>query len=186
MPEDKYGVRRGHDRTGCLDVAAVLMSFPGLGEAAVHELLRRLVVNELLGNPDMHLKNIGLIYPDGVAPALSPAYDVVAYAAFGKTSGHALQLLPHALLPRSERPAPGAPRARQALSPALLRAFCEALGIPERPAASALREAVRRAVAQWPALIEAAGITPLQKQRLLAHFHGHAMVQSLARRARAR
>src|SRR5690606_30102965 len=65
MPEDKYALQLSY-----LSVAAVLLSRPSLGEAAVHELLRRIMVNEMLGNPDMHLKNLGLWYPDGHTPEL--------------------------------------------------------------------------------------------------------------------
>lgn len=191
MPEDKYGERlpaaRGGGRTSYLDVAAVLLGFPSLGEPAVHELLRRLVVNELLGNPDMHLKNIGLLYPgaDGRQPVLSPAYDVVAYAAFQPNHGHALALLPPGRMPPAKAPAPGETPAKPQLSPAVLRAFCEALAIPEKPAAAVLRDAVRRAVQAWPALIEDSELTPAQRQRLLAHFNAHPMVVSLRRRTRA-
>jgi hypothetical protein len=37
-----------------------------------------------------------------------------------------------------------------------------------------------------PAMIEASGITGQQKKRLLAHFHAHPLVASLARRDQAR
>jgi len=174
MPEDKYG---GGVR-GYLDVAAVLMGFESLGEAAVHELLRRLVVNEMLGNPDMHLKNIGLVYPDGRNPRLAPAYDVVAYAAYSRNQGHALALLPPDLLP----PGSASARTRQQLSPAVLRVFCSALRIPEKPAAAVIREAVRSATRLWPSMIEGSALTALQKSRLMSQFEGHGMVQSLARR----
>ena len=40
--------------------------------------MRRLIFSVLIGNADMHLKNWSLIYRDGRAPALSPAYDFVA------------------------------------------------------------------------------------------------------------
>ena len=176
MPEDKYGGVAGDAARSYVDVAAVLMGFDSLGEAAVHELLRRLVVNEMLGNPDMHLKNMGLVYPDGVAPRFAPAYDVVAYAAYSRHQGHALALLPAALAP------PGGRLRQQQLSPAVVRAFCAALRIPEKPAATAIREAVRAAIGQWRGLIEASALTTLQKSRLLAHFDAHPMVQSIARR----
>ncbi|WP_377154859.1 type II toxin-antitoxin system HipA family toxin [Roseateles sp. UC29_93] len=67
-PEDKYG--RGPDglRISYLDIAAVLMTEPSMGEPAVHELLRRIVVNEMIGNADMHLKNLGVRYLDGITP----------------------------------------------------------------------------------------------------------------------
>lgn len=174
MPEEKYGGAAGA-RHSYLSVAAVLLSAPSMGEPAVHELLRRLLVNELLGNPDMHLKNIGLRYPDGVTPEFPPAYDIVAYAAFHRNTGHALPILPPALAPR------GTP-ARQQLSPAVVRAFCGALGLPEKPAAAALAASAKAAFARWPDLIAQSRLTPLAKERLLAQFQAHPMVQSLARR----
>ena len=167
MPEDKY------QGASYLNVAAALMSLPGLGEPAVHELLRRVAVNELLGNPDMHLKNIGLRYPDGVTPELAPAYDIVAYAAYGRVSGHGLRLLP-------EPEAAGADKPR--LSPPVLREFCARLSLAEKPAAAVLRASVRAAFEAWPGLVEASLLTARQKERLLGHFHAHPWIEQVRRR----
>lgn len=199
MPEQKY--------TGgtYLDVANTMMAFPSLGESAVHELLRRLVVNEMLGNPDMHLKNIGVIYPDGRTPQLPPAYDIVAYAAYNKRIGHALHILPpNGRLPDGRPPdgrPPGWPTlgaaakpkmpaaaaqagmaAKPGLSPAVVREFCALLDIPEKPAAAAVRQAVAAAARQWPTMIQGSGLTAAQKEKLLAHFRAHPLVASLMRR----
>lgn len=170
MPEEKYRA------AAYLDVAAVLMAFDSLGEPAVHELLRRMAVNEMLGNPDMHLKNLGLVYPDGRTPRLAPAYDIVAYAAYHGCQGHALRIVPPEREPRRVSRAPGA---KPMLSPAMLRAFCAPLRIPEKPAAKAVSDCVKAARAQWPGMIDASPLTVRQKQLLLAHFHAHAMVKSL-------
>src|SRR5690606_33588113 len=89
MPEDKYTPQVSY-----LSVAAVLLSRPSLVETAVHELLRRIMVNEMLGNPDMHLKNLGLWYPDGHTPELPPAYDIVAHALYTPATGHGLRIFP--------------------------------------------------------------------------------------------
>jgi len=192
MPEQKY--------TGgtYLDVANTMMAFPSLGEPAVHELLRRLMVNEMLGNPDMHLKNIGVIYPDGRTPMLPPAYDIVAYAAYNKRIGHALHILPPDR--RSpDRRSPGSGRAaakpkmpaaaaqagqaaKPGLSPAVVREFCALLDIPEKPAAAVVRQAVAAAVRRWPGMIQGSGLTAAQKEKLLAHFLAHPLVISLMRR----
>jgi serine/threonine-protein kinase HipA len=184
MPEDKYGglLAKSSPQT-YLGIAAVLNSFDSLGETAVHELLRRLVVNEMLGNPDMHLKNVGLFYPDGRTPELPPAYDIVAYAAFNKNFGHGLKILPPNLLPRIHNP-DGDARVKQRLSPAVLRAFCAALEIPEKPAAKAISDCVLKACETWPDMIADAGITDLQKEKLLDHFRSHPFVESIARRKR--
>jgi len=185
MPEDKYGglMRKTEPQT-YLSIAAVLLSFESTGETAVHELLRRLAVNEMLGNPDMHLKNVGLRYPDGHTPEFPPAYDIVAYSAFNKNAGHALMILPPELLPKAARPhVEGEVRPKQTLSPAVVRAFCAALEIPEKPAAKAIADCVRAAYKIWPAMIEASAITGQQKKRLLEHFHAHPLVASLVKRA---
>jgi serine/threonine-protein kinase HipA len=75
-----------------LQIMAVLA---GLGRADdVEELVRRLVVNELLGNFDAHLKNFSLLYTAPNQPVLSPAYDIVAYACYLQGQGAALRWLP--------------------------------------------------------------------------------------------
>lgn len=171
MPEDKYGGPRARSY---LDIAAVLMRQPSMGEPAVIELLRRLLVNELIGNPDMHLKNIGLRYPDGLTPHLSPAYDVVAYAVYHRMRGHALHLLPPGLGPRGD--------AHQQLGPALVRAFCAALRIPEKLVSRELTQCARQAADRWPGMIASSRLTALQQQRLRDHMESHPMIASLRRR----
>jgi serine/threonine-protein kinase HipA len=169
MPEDNYS-------RSYLEVAAVMLSQPSLGEAAVHELLKRIFVNELLGNPDMHLKNIGVWYPDGRTPELPPAYDIVGYAAYSGVKGRSgLLLFPQA---DSEH----APMNRLGMGPAVLRAFCARLGLVEKPASTALRRCARLALAQWPTLIDGAAITPRMKDRLNAHFLAQPAIASLFKR----
>jgi serine/threonine-protein kinase HipA len=69
------------------------------------------------------------------------------------------------------------------LTPAVLRAFAEALGVPEKPAAAALRECVKAAYAVWPEMILRSLLTGQQKGRLLQHFKSHPAVVTLERRA---
>ena len=70
FPEDKCGHR------SYANIASVLWA--EAGEADTYEFIRRLVFSVLIGNADMHLKNWSLLYPDGRAPILSPAYDFVS------------------------------------------------------------------------------------------------------------
>lgn len=169
QPEGKY--------TGSyLEVAAVMLSQPSLGEAAVHELLRRIFVNELMGNPDMHLKNIGVWYPDGRTPLLPPAYDIVAYAAYSGVKGRGgLHLFPtddedHARLNQL------------GMGPQVLRAFCSKLNLVEKPASTALRHCAKQALERWPGLIDNAAITPAMKARLKAHFFSQPSIAALIKR----
>lgn len=69
-PDDKY------ERATYRTIGKVLGI--EVGDAGVAEFIRRLVFSTLIGNADMHLKNWSLIYPDGITPALSPAYDLLS------------------------------------------------------------------------------------------------------------
>ncbi|HTH75770.1 MAG TPA: type II toxin-antitoxin system HipA family toxin [Trinickia sp.] len=180
QPEQKYL------GASYLDIAGVMLAFPSLGEPAVHELLRRIVVNEMLGNPDMHLKNIGVWYPDGRTPALPPAYDIVAYAAYNRRIGHALHLLPaEKVKPRmTVAQALQGKAAKPSIGPNVIRRFCAELRIAEKPAATVVRRVVADAVKHWPSMIEASLLTAAQRRRLLAHFYSHPLVESLLRRER--
>ncbi len=178
MPEDKYSPHHSY-----LAVAAVLLPFPTLGERAVHELLRRIVVNEMLGNPDMHLKNMGLWYPDGKTLELPPAYDIVAHTLYTPVTGHGLRILPAESEARPQTKTQARHRSpKMALRPAVLREFCDRLGIPERPAARAVSDCVKAAFETWLPLVEQSALTPSQKAALIGHFQQHPMVESLARR----
>jgi len=84
-PEKKY------ERASYRNLARVL--WIETGEAGIVELIRRLVFNALIGNADMHLKNWSLIYPDGRAARLSPAYDYVSTIAYLPDDAMALKLV---------------------------------------------------------------------------------------------
>lgn len=182
MPEDKYS-----SQVSYMAVAAVLLSNPSLAEEAVHELLRRIMVNEMLGNPDMHLKNLGLWYPDGHTPGLPPAYDIVAHTVYSPVTGHGLRLLPEELEAELRPKDANGQRARRIqLTPGVLRLFCNQLGIPERPAVKAVTDCVKAAYEGWPKMIEESLLTPVQKRKLHEHFFKHHAIMGLARRDKRR
>jgi serine/threonine-protein kinase HipA len=182
MPEDKYTPQVSY-----LSVAAVLLSRPSLGEAAVHELLRRIMVNEMLGNPDMHLKNLGLWYPDGHTPELPPAYDIVAHALYTPATGHGLRIFPEEVEVNLRPRDIGRKRARRIqLTAAVLREFCNQLGIAERPAVKAVTDCVKAAYDAWPRMIDESALTEAQKTNLKTHFYAHHAVAGLLRRNKAK
>ncbi|MGA0570696.1 type II toxin-antitoxin system HipA family toxin [Variovorax sp. VNK109] len=166
-PEDKYS-------RSYAEIAAVLLALPACGEPAVHELLRRLVVNELIGNADAHLKNIGLIYRDGRTAELSPAYDVVALCLYGVKAGHALRLMPAHIAPSH---AGGEPPSL--LSPVMARDFCRTLGIAPGPASAIVRQTVLTAAKTWASLIRASALTPQQKSTLLERVGRHVLTRQV-------
>lgn len=171
QPEEKYT----HPAANYAAMARTLregMSLPAqAGEGAAQELVRRVMVNEMLGNYDAHVKNFGVLYRDGRTPELSPAYDVVAYAAYLGGRGHALRFVPG-----------GEKQAR--LTAQTLRSFCNAAGMFETRVRGVLNETVGRACESWPQMIEASGLLERQKQNLLKHFEACDAVKSWrARRA---
>ncbi|MGI4777252.1 MAG: HipA domain-containing protein [Janthinobacterium lividum] len=104
--------------------------FPSLGEPALMELVRRPMVNDLLGNPCAHLKNFGVPYADGIAPRLAPVYDIVAFDAMQGADGHALPLVPAPPHPQDAASPKRAPRP-PFFTPISVRAFCHGTGLNE-------------------------------------------------------
>lgn len=78
--EDLAQVRGFHaDKkyAGTFETVAALC-FRGTDIDSLHEFVRRMTFNLIIGNGDAHLKNWSLIYPDGRNPRISPAYDLVS------------------------------------------------------------------------------------------------------------
>ena len=67
---------RKYDHYCYADIAALLRAKAGV-DAAV-DFTRQVAFSVLIGNGDMHLKNVALLYEDPCAPSLSPAYDLVS------------------------------------------------------------------------------------------------------------
>lgn len=155
-------------------IAAVLMGLPQCGPAAVHELLRRLEVNELLGNADMHLKNIGLLYRDHKHAELAPAYDITATGLYNGTRGHALQLMPGI---KAQHAAP-------LFNPTRLQDFCNALGLQVAGAAKVIRDVATQAAEQWLQPVLNSSLTPWQKGQLLARLGTHPHLLQAIKRLR--
>jgi len=83
-PEDKY--KQANMRSIARVVAAES------DDEDLAELVRRMTLNTLIGNGDMHLKNWSLIYPDRSQPALAPAYDFVSTIPYIKNDAAALNV----------------------------------------------------------------------------------------------
>lgn len=158
-------------------IAALLLDLPGCGEEAFYELIERIEVNDLLGNADMHLKNLGLIYRDGRHAEFAPAYDITSTAVLqggGHIRGHALHLFDP--LAQGKRPGQTAQvHATPLFGPKRLVAFCDSLGMPSPKAAQRIRQLVERAARHWLEPIVKAEITSRQKHQLLRGLrqHGH-------------
>lgn len=156
-------------------MAAMMMRYPSMGEPAVHQLLRQIVVNDLLGNYDAHLKNFCVIYPDGAAPVLAPAFDIVAWSVYLDGHGSALALY------REEKPRDGHQPNR--LSPSTLREFCARVGVPEKPCAAVIKDTVRLAASKWATMIDGSLLNERQRGKLHSRIGQHPFLQRIPRLA---
>ena len=128
-PERKY------ERASYRNIAEVLWN--EAGEEAIDQFLRRLTFSALIGNADMQLKNLSLIYPDRVSPTLAPAYDLLSTIVYLPDETMALKL--------------GRSKRWREVTLDQIRYFAAHAGIPERPAVQAVTETVVRFRAIWSA-----------------------------------
>ncbi len=83
-PAEKYR------KASYMNVASVIAAESGGADVA--ELIRRLTFSALIGNADMHLKNLSMIYPDRRNAVLAPAYDLVSTILYIPDEGAALKV----------------------------------------------------------------------------------------------
>ena len=155
-PEQKYA-------ESYLAIASILLSLPRCAEPAVHELLRRIEVNELLGNADMDLKNMGLLYRD--------RHHADACASVRHHFNRFVQ--------------------RGARSRADIAARCAKPAFdadlqpdPLAGATRVVREVAAQAAQNWLQPILASGLTPKQKRQLLTNLATHTNLAQAIRRLR--
>lgn len=150
-----------------LEIGLVLLarSTDPLGD--IDQLLRRIMVNELIGNYDAHAKNFSLLYaPDGRTCSLSPAYDVVAYSSYLSGNGHGMRFT------NEDTP-------RKQITPAIVRTLANYWNFPENKIKDILKDVVLLAMNSWPTIIADSQISDRQKEMLLQHFNENAHVQRL-------
>ena len=166
LPEEKY---QGSYQA----IALQLMALPGCGEAAVLELLRRIAVNDLLGNADMHLKNLGLLYKDPATASLAPAYDITSTAVYINSQGHALHFLESNTTPNNRTSAK-----TDILKPTNVMAFCRPLGLNPKLAEEVIRDVTKRACTAWLPMVQASGLSTQQKLKLVRYTQSRRLAKS--------
>jgi len=106
------------------------------GEEDFDEVVRRLAFSILIGNGDAHLKNWSLIYPDGIAARLSPAYDLVATVTYIPADSLALKL--------------SRERRFDQIRLEHFERLADSVGVSRDRVLSLVRETLDRAMATWP------------------------------------
>ena len=130
FPDDKYKHR------SYANIGSVLWA--ETGQEGTYEFVRRLVFSVLIGNADMHLKNWSLLYPDGCAPVLSPAYDFVATLPYIPGDRLALSF--------------GGSRNLSEITVDQVRRFADTARLPASPVWHIVSETVERTAVAWKAL----------------------------------
>lgn len=105
-----------------------------LGLEAYLELVRRIFFSYAVGNGDLHLKNLSLLYPDGRGAQLSPAYDLVSTAQYHFDGADELALRL------------GGARRFEQITPDSFRSLAERVGAPT----GSTREVVEEVAATLP------------------------------------
>lgn len=135
MPGQKYSGAKEF-----VKLIRVLNRIGARGIDDVRQFFIRQTVNTLVGNADAHLKNFSVLYNDGIAPQLSPAYDIVCVSALPGFRGFGTNVAIDKLQ-RQETLASYAAIAKQA-------------GISERIAKAAVMQTVSRAKDLWPSALQ--------------------------------
>lgn len=130
--DDKYG------RRSYANIAAVLWA--ETGESGTYEFVRRLAFSVMIGNGDMHLKNWSLLYPDGRAPVLSPAYDFVSTVPY--IAGEKLGLNF------------GGSQSLNEITADQVRRFCDTAHLPVSPIWRIVQETREQTASAWKTLEE--------------------------------
>lgn len=163
-------------------VAAMLLDLPGCGEEAFLELIARIELNDLIGNADMHLKNMGLIYRDQRHAEFAPAFDITSTAVLTNAKGHALHLFDS----QTSAALSDASQARSGplFNPKRLLTFCDSLGMQSTIASQKIRHVVSLAASNWLEPIMQADITSRQRHKLMSNILDHEHMKSFFRRTR--
>jgi serine/threonine-protein kinase HipA len=138
-------------------IGRVLYQYTGDSLHNIQQFARRLLVNILLANGDAHLKNWSLIYPDGVTPELSPAYDIVTTRVYIEDERqYALNL--------------GKTRKWYDVTLAHFVRWAEGAGVPWQVIKPHLADTLDRARTLWPKALAESPMLTEHRQQLVSHW----------------
>lgn len=140
-------------------IGRAIYQFSQRGLEDIQQMARRLLANLLLANGDAHLKNWSIIYPDGIHPQLSPAYDIVTTLPYmnGENSA-ALNM--------------GKEKKWKNINMATFQYWAKRIGVPWPAVKIHLQEVMHLAQEQWPQLIKTLPMADSHKAILKKHLLG--------------
>lgn len=91
---DKYGkvLEDEHQAVSYQQIGRFLTERVDSSLATKRDFFERVILSYLIGNNDLHLRNFGILYPPGQAPAMAPVYDYVSVAPFDEFNSSYLAL----------------------------------------------------------------------------------------------
>ena len=150
-PHDKY------NSANYEQIGKILYDFSGDGLTDAQQFARRLLVNILLANGDVHLKNWSLLYSDQFTPRLSPAYDIVTTSVYIENERqYALNL--------------GKTKEWYEVTYANFEVWAKKSGVPWRAIKPHLDDTMEKARSLWPERIKELPMNDEHKKRLQAHW----------------
>jgi len=149
-PEREYSATN-YDSIGNL----IFGIFPRRHEM-LEEFIRRLVVHVLIGNADAHLKNWSVIYPDGLSPQLSPAYDLVSTIQYTPDDHLALNL--------------AGEKKFNAIGETHFRKLAKHIGAGEAFVVETARQTAQKARNTWPDLLPDLPLPEPMRDKLREHW----------------
>lgn len=183
LPEESvaYGIRRfdreGDRRIHAEDFAQVTFSYAAekyegasyetiarliyqnvyAGQLDVIQMAVRLLANILLANGDAHKKNWSILYPDGITPRLSPAYDILFTRVYmGDEQEFGLSMA-------------GTKRWYD-ITLEHFKTWAERAGLPGSPILYNLHQAMSAARDLWPQALNESPMAEPHKEALRAHW----------------
>ena len=150
-PHNKY------DSANNEQIGKVIYDYSGDGLADAQQFARRLLVNILVANGDVHLKNWSLLYQDQVTPRLSPAYDIVTTSVYmeGETE-YGLNL--------------GKTKEWFSVTEDHFQAWADKAGIPWRAIKPHIDDTMEKARSLWPEALKDLPMDEEQKDKLKEHW----------------
>lgn len=138
-------------------IASLIYQNVYAGQLDVIQMAIRLLANILLGNGDAHKKNWSILYPDGITPTLSPAYDILFTRVYmGDEQEFGLSMA-------------GTKRWYDVTMEHFMR-WADRAGLPGSPILYNLRQAMSAARELWPRALEESPMAETHKDALRAHW----------------
>ncbi len=157
FPENKY------EKVGFVKIATMINLI--MGPKAAQDFVARLAFTIITGHGDMHLKNWSLLYPNGITPVLSPAYDLVSTVPYIPNDRLALNFVRTKKFPD--------------ITKELFRKFSVKALLPQAETLQTVERIVDAVKQYWPGIRKEIAIPNHISDKIDAHIHATLIVKDM-------